>query len=239
MALKNLRHMIGHTTLSCDVLENYSRQLDPFRANTPALTNVIKLEYQLQSKFLNDMASGKGLGITNQSSQLAHGVLNKPFFNTGKTRNQFAQFARHQLESISRNLDDMPENPIMLSTNNSAVKLLLTGNAVGEILVRLTLPAQERFIAKKCLENVNVAATQTTIALKCYQQKHGRLPERLDELVPEFLTSVTVDDYDGEPLRYSAEKKIIYSVGADLIDSNGQTTNSLGKNLDIPFSINF
>ena len=40
------------------------------------------------------------------------------------------------------------------------------------------------------------------IALERYRLKYGKSPERLDELVPEFLSEVPKDICDGQPLRY-------------------------------------
>src|ERR1019366_7978744 len=40
------------------------------------------------------------------------------------------------------------------------------------------------------------------IALKRFQLKHGQWPATLDELAPEFLSSIPIDPYDGKPLRY-------------------------------------
>jgi hypothetical protein len=42
----------------------------------------------------------------------------------------------------------------------------------------------------------------TGIALEHYRLKHGAVPEKLDALVPEFLSEVPKDIYDGQPLRY-------------------------------------
>ncbi len=53
--------------------------------------------------------------------------------------------------------------------------------------------------------------------------ENGRLPETLGELVPEYLDDVPRDDFDGEPLRYDRDKKVVYSVGEDLTDDGGFT----------------
>ena len=68
-----------------------------------------------------------------------------------------------------------------------------------------------------------MSVTQTLIAIKAFKMKTGRLPKTLDELVPENLAAVPLDDFDGKPLRYSPEKKILYSVGKDLKDVGGFT----------------
>ena len=47
------------------------------------------------------------------------------------------------------------------------------------------------------------------------------MPETLDELVPEYFESVPLDDFDGKPMKYSKEKRVVYAVGTDLTDNGG------------------
>jgi len=56
------------------------------------------------------------------------------------------------------------------------------------------------------------------LALRLHAIDHGRLPGRLDDLVPELLPA---DPFDGKPLRWVREKHLVYSVGADLADDGG------------------
>ena len=53
------------------------------------------------------------------------------------------------------------------------------------------------------------------LACQSYRAKHGNLPASLDELVPEFLDEVPRDPYDGEKLRWNAEKGYIWTKGRD------------------------
>jgi hypothetical protein len=61
----------------------------------------------------------------------------------------------------------------------------------------------------------------------------GRLPERLDQLVPDFVPGVLGDPFDGRPLRYAvrADGYVLYSVGPDKGDDDGRS------NLDISFTV--
>jgi hypothetical protein len=66
--------------------------------------------------------------------------------------------------------------------------------------------------------------TLAALAAHRFKQKHGRFPERLDELVPEYLPKVPTDCADGKPLRYrrlETGRFLLYSVGADRIDAGG------------------
>ena len=53
------------------------------------------------------------------------------------------------------------------------------------------------------------------LACRSFRAKHGALPASLDELVPEFLDEVPRDPYDGEKLRWNAEKGYIWTKGRD------------------------
>jgi hypothetical protein len=61
------------------------------------------------------------------------------------------------------------------------------------------------------------------IALKRYQLRHGKYPNRLDDLVPEFLAERPIDYMDGGKLRYRLEGGdfVLWSVGVDGKDESG------------------
>lgn len=66
----------------------------------------------------------------------------------------------------------------------------------------------------------NLNLIRAGIAAKRYQRKYGKLPAKLDALVPEFLPSIPEDPYTGGPLPAAhADGLIIYSVGMDRIDN--------------------
>jgi hypothetical protein len=64
----------------------------------------------------------------------------------------------------------------------------------------------------------------TAIAVERFRLAHGRLPENLNELVPQFLSAVPIDPFDGQPLRYHrlAKGYVIYSIGSDDHDDGGR-----------------
>ena len=90
------------------------------------------------------------------------------------------------------------------------------------------------------------AAVQTLLvglAAKRYQLAHGKLPEDLDDLAPEYLDAVPIDPCDGEPLRYRRSETgvRIYSVGPDGFDDDGREEPVKGRHhpdgTDIVFTI--
>jgi hypothetical protein len=131
----------------------------------------------------------------------------------------------------SREADDMKrlklETPFGM---RKALQLLLEPNASGLAHWRMIAPGEGYLVRFKCRENVHAAATSTILALLAYEHEHGSLPDRLDELVPGELSQVPIDDFDGAPLRYSRERRRLWSVGTELRDEGGSddgTTSSL------------
>ncbi|MBI3463711.1 MAG: hypothetical protein HY000_11740 [Planctomycetes bacterium] len=69
-------------------------------------------------------------------------------------------------------------------------------------------------------------AAEAALGVERYRRRHGRLPERLEDVVPEFLPAVPEDPFTGQPLRYAIEDGgfVVYSVGPDGVDDRGQET---------------
>jgi hypothetical protein len=86
----------------------------------------------------------------------------------------------------------------------------------------------------------SLAFTQTTIdeiilacAIERYRNDHDALPEKLEEIVPKYLSAVPHDVFTGEPLhfRVNKEKKsyVIYGVGTDVEDNRGNGASMNGS----------
>ncbi len=75
--------------------------------------------------------------------------------------------------------------------------------------------------------NIQRRLLVTAIALKRCQLRHGRYPDDLSALVPEFLPAMPLDPMDGRPLRYRLHADgsfLLYSVGVDGVDNGGDPT---------------
>jgi len=76
-------------------------------------------------------------------------------------------------------------------------------------------------VRRACGDACKLSATQLLLACRAYEEATGHLPETLQALVPDYLPVVPRDPFDGQPFRYSTERRIIYSVGEDLTDDGG------------------
>ena len=61
------------------------------------------------------------------------------------------------------------------------------------------------------------------LATRRYELEHGSFPQKLADLLPDYINALPLDPFDGEALRYLPEMKLVYSVGRDCIDQGGSS----------------
>jgi hypothetical protein len=81
----------------------------------------------------------------------------------------------------------------------------------------------ESWLEKLAIHRADRAATRAVLALRLFETRNGRLPERLEELVAAgILDEVPVDPFCEKPLRYSRDRRRVWSVGPDESDDGGR-----------------
>ena len=72
--------------------------------------------------------------------------------------------------------------------------------------------------------NARLRLLTVELTLLCYQAEQGRVPERLEQLVPKYLQRVPEDPFSHRPLIYrpNGTNWLLYSVGIDGIDDGGK-----------------
>lgn len=241
-ALACMRESLTATNLNPMQLKACAEQLDLLtKDENDCFANTIKCEYQTTLQVLDDMRHGK---ITDQET--GQPIVRAHRFNLAinysKTKALFADAAQTMVNDASCYYNDakFPDT----SHPPTMVPLILSGNFAGEVMYFMMVPAWSGVVAKKARADVEFQATRTLLALRAFQLTYGKLPENIAALVPEFLDRVPVDDFNGQPLHYSATDKMVYSVGQNLKDDGGddrsqEEWNSSQRHLDIVFPINF
>ncbi len=108
-------------------------------------------------------------------------------------------------------------------------RFLPVRNGVGKRLAHVWVQAARRRLEWTIEERVKRLLIGTWMTIECHRLSKRKFPVSLADLVPEYLKAIPIDPYDGEPLRYSAEKRILYSVGTDFIDSGGSSHSECGR----------
>ena len=96
---------------------------------------------------------------------------------------------------------------------------------VSRILFAIAAPPYTKVITRYYASLSEFDALITAAAVRLYELENGQTPDRLQELVPTYLSKIPEDPFDDfKPLRYERREKrwIVYSIGPDREDNNGK-----------------
>ena len=149
---------------------------------------------------------------------LHHPLLLRP----NRTIAMYGEQVREQLKTL--------DEPAVAPTYQAPsffrkLRWALGGNYSGEQI----LDASKRMSAwhpgelDRSEELANDALLRTALALRIYLLENGSYPISLEELVPDLLSAVPIDpnDESGKPIRWDAERCMLWSVGKDGVDDDG------------------
>jgi len=245
LAKGQIESILPRTSLTADQLKPYIAELGDYRPSERGLINAHKTEYAVQARLVDDFAAGRRTfgsmsfeaetGESCQHSGVRAFLIrarNTFTLKPNRTKRLFASTMRLFIRNAPRFYADIePYAPWeMPETRDERLKLAFDGNSCGVILHAMLTRSLRHVAAVKARADSSISAMQMLIALRCHQLERGDLPDALDELVPAYFESVPLDAFDGQPLKYSKEKRIIYSVDTNLIDDGGQ--HELDRTLD-------
>jgi len=216
VGLEQVSKVLNRGKLGGVDLEPYLGRLAAYPAERAGLVTSLKLEYRLTSRTMEMLAGNSAFGRLQGSNGL------RIFLNPNRTKGLLADGYRTMIEAAgkipeeARSLDSLKSPP-----DERLIFIFPRKNMVGIVISNLLLGTTVRAVEKLRSEELLVSKTMVLLACKIHAQKNGKLPASLADLVPRYLKEVPRDPYDGKPLRYSAERKIIWSVGEDLVDAGG------------------
>ena len=139
-------------------------------------------------------------------------------FKPNQTKRDMAAGHRIMIADAGRIYADMERYDVAEKEGGRWAELL--PNAIGDYLCMLLMPS-EKILETRCRTDGVLAGAKLVVACNRFARDKGRFPETLAELVPEYLSEVPRDPYDGEPFRYAAEKGLVWAVGKNLTDEGG------------------
>jgi hypothetical protein len=107
-----------------------------------------------------------------------------------------------------------------------------TSRGPYNIFAKMLMPALNKAARKTARMQTAVDSARVACALERYRLANNTYPEALKDLGANFVEQVPNDVIDGQPLRYQRMAEggyVLYSVGWDNTDSNGQIVPTTGK----------
>jgi hypothetical protein len=142
----------------------------------------------------------------------------------GRLTGLFNQDEKFYLDAMQSAIDESDHPfPQCLSQYSTMYETAMEGHKRGYILGPGILNGLRNIFPKEAETVSRIHVTMAALAVERFRLAQAQLPESLNELVPQFLSAVPIDPFDGQPLRYHRLIKgyLIYSVGADGHDDGG------------------
>ncbi len=107
------------------------------------------------------------------------------------------------------------------------------------LLTTMLVPALSRCAEAVAQADARRRVARLGLAMARYRAENEKFPEKLDGLVPKFITAVPRDPFDGKPLRLkqTADGPIVYSIGPDQKDDGGKPLEPEERKGDIIFKL--
>ena len=96
--------------------------------------------------------------------------------------------------------------------------------SVLHVMIKMLAPSLGRVAELDLRARAGIDLARTALAIERYRLATGKVPERLEELVPQYLKEVPIDPFDGKPIRYKRTEPgyLLYSILDDGQDNGGK-----------------
>lgn len=225
-ALDSLMEIANTSGLKAEDFHTLPAEIASLHDKGDALSDAVKEEYAMTLRSIDSQIKEiHGFDPSEQSPTRRAAWIYHPNRTKKKISDYFISLVENADKPYSRT--EMNSIYTIFDEDSSTVSIMLSPNTAGEFSIATLLHAFDKIHLSKCRANSIVAVAQTLMAAIAFEKTTGALPDTLDELLPIYIESVPLDNFDGRPIRYDAERKIVYSIGKDLVDDGGDESNDL------------
>lgn len=246
MGLFHVRNLAASDSITSHQLSQLSNVLDSLISPQEAFSNALKGEFQYVSSTIDKSIDGT-LWSQATPSFFSNSIPNAQripayWLHPNTTKKWIADECRIWLKNSALSYAVLT-NQLHHACDDELELSPLRPNEYGYVVMRTYKLTVGKGVKSKCKLEAQLVATRLVVACHRYRIKNGVFPRTLQELVPAYIAEVPIDPYDGKPFRYKHERKIVYSIGEDLVDSDGtgEVLNSSGypikKGKDLVFSL--
>src|SRR5262249_32717909 len=129
-------------------------------------------------------------------------MLSSPLYRIFFLEDDLATYRRH-LRTIRDNVAQPA--PVMFAAFDKHEQSIRATRG-GGILAGLLLPASQKCLEVALEGDATRGLVRLAVACVAYKAKHGKYPEKLADLVPQFIPEVPPDPFDGRPMRLRRTK---------------------------------
>jgi len=234
-------YYLASPELTVEELRRIQRELDEIYAEMPPASFAFKAEYwSMKQAMMSDLAQPSLLNLLFNEQELTrrsfHLLMENWLSQCDLPRHQRAAETRTVFEPLVNRLSgyniipgfDLKhyeisgEQAISAQSSEKMLSCFLKLFSGGAIISKHAV--RPLFVEFYDRDEVRRFVVQLQIALHIYHREHRAFPEKLEQLVPDYINELPYDPFGkGEPLRYrrEGEHALIYTFGPDGVDNDG------------------
>lgn len=243
LSLKRLERWSAQDELNSSVLKRALRELETISTQMPKNSHVLKGDYVT---CLNTIQAING----KESSLRFEELIGQPNADTGNIQKlqyflgepEFSRrvttiYVGNQLKCVDRPYYERPLRVGALQLYDEQSALIFGETTIDAMAFNADLPILEfsyaHLFTGAIVEtfpmacdrvDVKVNAMKVILAGQAYRRERGGFPSSLEDLIPDYLSEIPVDPFDGKTMKYrnsNNETPIVYSVFENQIDDDG------------------
>lgn len=213
-ALGPLKEALDAKTVNAVDTRYVARELERLDAEKVPLREVLKDEYSFARGSLINILGRHDFGFMEGGAPLWRAYVNIPGVKA----------------MALNNFDRIFGGAINSSSKLYAEAIRGTGTDLEkeipkyDLITKMVFPNLSPAITAEAKTRAILRGTALMYALEAYKTEKGEYPERLDALKPEYVSTITLDPFSGNPFVYSRTEGgyQLYSVGPNVKDDKGK-----------------
>jgi hypothetical protein len=107
------------------------------------------------------------------------------------------------------------------------------------LIARMIIPALWLAAGRFAEADARHQLARLGLAAQQYERRHGRFPDSLEALTPDFVLTVARDPFVGRPMKAAPTERgfTVYSIGPDGIDDGGRAFDDEKRTGDLTFEL--
>ena len=237
-ALDLTRDFVTRSNFDSDYYKKFLVNIEKYAGNNKGMVNSLRMEYTIVANTLKGLVE-HSIKDDWEYKELLKRYKRNPrrmryFYNENATIKELAEYFRQEIKNLNGPYADIEHKKVYrLPKKRFALYLnLLIGNPIGKVLLTISAAKFGHLVEGKFKIDARCNLAKLLLALRAYYADTNSLPNNLDQLVPNYISKIPKDPFDDKELEYSKFKKIIYSVGSDMKDDQGDREKDLRIELD-------
>ena len=159
-------------------------------------------------------------------------VAGRYLFHPERTRSAASRLTAHYLQILKKPgyeqtaWEEADRKALQIMSDSISHRWLPGQNILGSLLLRIAVTNWKSIAHTKSQSEFTHDATRLSVAIEAHRRRTGKIPSRLDELIPAFIDAVPLDPFNlPSPLNYDSRQGIVWTIGRSK-SCNGVRTKS-------------